>query len=339
VAPSRVTLAGYFDEWLKGQRTQLKAATWATYRGKLDTYVLPKLGSVRLQALTAAMLTTLYAELYQSGGRGGRPLALSTVRYCHRVLYKALNDAVRTGDLLAINVATRATLPKHRPDNEDEDEIAAELNVWNSEQVRAFAEHTAEHRLAAVFAVTVNNGLRRGETLGLRWRDVDLDHGRLHIRHTLGVINNELSFSTPKTKKSKRSFRIDPVTIEALRAHRKRQRAERLAYPGQWSNDRDLVFTMQDGSPIHPNDVTYEFRRLSVEADLPRIRFHDLRHTYATLALQAGVNIKTVSQRLGHASVQITWDTYSHVLPDDDEQAAQLFHAHVYGRRSGQVSS
>ncbi|MDQ3612185.1 MAG: site-specific integrase, partial [Actinomycetota bacterium] len=157
-------------------------------------------------------------------------------------------------------------------------------------------------------------------------------------RQTLGVIDHRLLFSTPKTRMSARRFRVDPVTIEALREHRRRQYDERVGWGPAWHNSGDLVFTREDGSPVHPNWLIRRFMRIARRTGLPPIRFHDLRHTYATLALQAGVSVKVVSTRLGHASIGITLDTYSHVLPDDDEEAALLFHRHVYGAVSKSVS-
>ncbi len=203
------------------------------------------------------------------------------------------------------------------------------LRSWDSEQVRAFVAALDGQRLAAAFVLAVNTGMRRGEVLGLAWAEVDLDAPRITVRQSLVTVNGHAQLTTPKTGRP-RSFQIDSATAVALRQYRAVQRAERLAWGGAW-HDTGLVFTKKDGTRVQPESLTKTFRAVVKGAGLPPIRFHALRHTHATLALQAGVGIKVVSQRLGHANVAITWDTYAHVLPDQDEHAAELFRVHVYG--------
>ena len=166
-----------------------------------------------------------------------------------------------------------------------------------------------------------NDGHARGEVLGLRWSDLDLEGARLSIRQTLVVIGYALEFSTPKTDKSRRSISLDPATVAALRGHRVRQAQERLAWGPAWI-DAGLVFSRDDGTPIHPQQLSKAFERLGKAAGLPEIRLHDLRHSYATAALALGIPTKIVSERLGHSSIAITSDTYQHVLPEMDEHAA-----------------
>jgi integrase len=163
--------------------------------------------------------------------------------------------------------------------------------------------------------------MRRGEVLGLRWADLDLDNGWLSVRQTLVVVDNHPHISQPKTARGRRRIALDPATISALRGHRRTQAAERLAAGSAWSAD-GLVFTYQDGRPLHPEYVRRQFDRRIHRARLPRIRFHDLRHTHATLALQAGVHPKVVSERLGHTTVSMTLDIYSHAIPAMQQDAA-----------------
>ncbi|MCP3934207.1 MAG: site-specific integrase [Actinomycetia bacterium] len=174
--------------------------------------------------------------------------------------------------------------------------------------------------------------MRRGEALGLRWRDLDLDSGDLRITQTIVTISYTPQFDTPKTKRSRRSIYLDHTTVDELRRHRLRQKEERLALGEAWMNDGDLVFTDELGRPLHPDKVTRAFRAHVREADLRSIRLHDLRHTYATLALKAGVHPKVVSDRLGHATTGITLDLYSHVTPGIGREAADLVADRIFGR-------
>jgi integrase len=178
-----------------------------------------------------------------------------------------------------------------------------------------------EDRLYAAWMLFATTGMRRGEVAGLRWADVDLAAGRVSPRKPRVQVNYQVHVSEPKTAKGKRSLALDPATIAALKEHRVRQASERLAVGPGW-RDSGLVFTWGDGRPLHPERFSRWFDRLARETGLPRIRLHDVRHSYATAALAAGVPAKVVSERLGHANIAITMDTYSHVLPGMDELAA-----------------
>jgi integrase len=173
--------------------------------------------------------------------------------------------------------------------------------------------------------------MRRGELLGLRWRDVDLEAGRVSVTRSLVSVRNRLSFSEPKTRRGRRSIAVDSGTVAQLRAHRKRQAEERLAL-GLGRPGRDaLVFTDPLGEPVKPDSFSQFFDRRVKQLELPRIRLHDVRHTHATLALEAGIHPKVVSERLGHASVAFTLDTYSHAVPALEEQAAEQIAAVLRG--------
>jgi integrase len=175
--------------------------------------------------------------------------------------------------------------------------------------------------LAAAWRLAALTGMRRGEVLGLRWADLDLDEGWLAVCQTLVVVDNQICVSQPKTARGRRRIALDPVTISALRGHRRAQAAERLVAGPGWS-DTGLLFTHEDGRPLHPEYVRRLFDRHLRRVGLPRIRLHDLRHTHATLALQAGVHPKVVSERLGHTTVAITLDVYSHAIPALQQDAA-----------------
>jgi integrase len=189
------------------------------------------------------------------------------------------------------------------------------------EELRAFLDQVRSDRLFAAWLLIVTTGMRRGELAGLRWIDVDLDAGRVSPRRPRVVVNYQVVVSEPKTAKGRRSLALDPATVAALRRHRTQQAQERLAAGSFWQ-DSGLVFAWPDGSPIHPQRFSSWFEQHARVAGLPRIRLHDVRHSYATAALAAGIPAKVVSERLGHANIAITMDTYSHVLPGLDAVAA-----------------
>ncbi len=314
VQPSpRVLRAFLVDEWLPAVRPpRVRPSTWASYRMAVERHLVPGLGGVVLQGLTPAHLTAFYRALLNGGRQDGRgALAPKTVRNVHGVLHAALRDAVRWG-YLARNVADTADLPKG---------MTPEMRVWNPEQLRAFLAHMRTDELYAAWVLFATTGMRRGEVAGLRWTDVDLDAGRASPRRPRVVVNYEVHVSEPKTAKGRRSLALDPATVAALREHRARQAEQRLAVGPRWQ-DSGLVFTWPDGRPVHPQRFSKWFEQHARAAGLPRIRLHDVRHSYATAALAAGIPAKVVSERLGHANIAITMDTYSHVLPGLDELAA-----------------
>lgn len=312
VEPTRQTVAQYLREWLTAIESTVRPGTWASYRTNVERHAIPRIGQLPLRHLGALQLNSLYEELMADGrcdGSGG--LSYRTVRYTHTILHRALRDAVRWG-LLARNPADLADPPKHR---------TPEMQVWTTEQLRTFLRSVNDDRLYGFWLLIATTGLRRGEALGLRWGDVDLDAGRAAIRQTLSSVGGRLTFSTPKTAKSRRSVTLDPSTIAALRAHRRGQVEERLAW-GTAYEDADLVFARENGSPIRPDTMTRQFGELTKRAHLRPLRLHDLRHTYATIALSAGTHPKVVAERLGHATIAVTLDTYSHVIPSLQEEAA-----------------
>jgi integrase len=306
VAPSKLTLRGFLeDEWLPAVHASLRPSTFESYELNVAR-VASRIGTARLQGLTPAMLNQLYGEL-------GESLSPRTVRYVHTVLRQALADAVKWNRLVR-NPADAAEPPSARATK------APTMQTWDADQVRRCLEHVENDRLFAAWRLAATTGMRRGEVLGLRWRDVDLDAGRIAVVQTL-VGDRQLS--RPKTGRGRRNVALDPETTAALREHRKRQLEERLAWgPAYQDEHGGLVFTREDGSPIWPRSFSRAFAAHVKAAQLPAIRLHDLRHTHASLALQAGVHPKVVSERLGHANIGITLDTYSHAIPALQEDAA-----------------
>jgi integrase len=306
VPPDKTIVADYLrGQWLPVVQARLRSGTWVEYRRKAETHLIPAIGQVPLQQLTTALLNALYQQLLDRG------VGPRTVQYVHATIRKALNDAVRWG-LLVRNPADHAAAPRPR---------RTELRTWTAEELRWFLESVRGDRLCAAWQLAALTGMRRGEVLGLRWADLDLDNGWLSVRQTLVVVDNHPRVSKPKTARGRRRIALDPLSVAALRAHHKTQAAERLAVGPAWPNS-DMVFTRHDGTPLHPEYVRRQFDRRVARAGLPRIRFHDLRHTHATIALQAGVHPKVVSERLGHTTVAITLDIYSHAIPALQQDAA-----------------
>jgi integrase len=260
-------------------------------------------------------LDGLYARLITSGRRDGAGgLSLRTVRYIHTIMRKALGDADRKG-LVQRNVARYASPPAHSATR------APEMSIWSPTELRDFLESVADHRHAALFRLAAMSGLRRGELLGLRWVDVDLENGSVSVRQAVTEVNGTTVTGDVKTKRSRRVVSLDAATVASLRQRRAAQIEHRLLIGSGW-RDSGLVFTSPTGEPWLPESISQAFERAEARVRLPRIRFHDLRHTHASHLLAAGVNVKVVSERLGHGSVGFTLDVYAHVMPGQQADAA-----------------
>jgi integrase len=326
VRPARTTVATYIDEWLSTlPSTGRRPSTVQGYNRLLRTHLLPDLGHVELQSLTALALDRLYARLLTTGRRhaeGG--LSTRTVRYLHTVTGKALADAERKG-LVQRNVARLASPPSSSSAR------APEMSAWTPGEMSAFLEAAAGHHHGALFRVAGMTGLRRGELCGLRWADLDLEAGTVAVRRTITATPTGLVVGDVKTSRSRRVVDVDTATTAVLRRHLATQLEQRLLVGGGYT-DQGYIFAMVDGSPWNPDTISQAFTRIVGASTLPRIRFHDLRHSHASHLLAAGVNVKVVSERLGHASVAFTLDTYAHVMPGQQAGAAAAVAALVDGR-------
>ncbi len=321
VDPGGLTFGAYLDDWLAGHAPSLKPSTAKSYKEVVQWYVVPRLGAVRLTDLNGLLLKSLYADLIRCGSRrNGRPLSASTVGVVHRVLRKALNDAVLCGLL------GRSPLLGVKPPRRD----ASEMRSWNADEARRFVAAVEHDRLFALWVVLISTGMRRGELDGLRWTDVDLDRSAIAVRRSRVSVAYRVHESEPKTRSSRRVVSIDERVVAVLRSHRRQQLEERLARGPGW-NDTGYVFTSEDGSPLHPERITVMFGRAVDSAELSPIRLHDLRHTSASLMLSAGVHPKVVSERIGHSSVSITLDLYSHVTAGLQAEAAEKLGAMILG--------
>jgi integrase len=329
VAPDRTTtLATYVaDVWLPMLDTRRrKPSTIESYRRNLRVHILPRLGNRPLCDIKPAELDRLYADLLVGVGCR-RPLSPRTVRYVHTILHGIFAHAIKK-EVLAANPCVRADPPEARMCR------SREMRTWTAEQVRRFlAGLEGGDRYRAPLHLLATTGMRRGEALGLKWDDLDLDHYELVVRRTLGNVDYEITVGEPKTFAGRRTVALDAATVAVLREHRALQLRERLAAGSAYTDD-GWVFTMADGRPMHPNAFYRVFLRRVAASGLPTIRLHDLRHTWATLALRAGVHPKIVQERIGHASIAITLDLYTHTDRDLHAAAAEAVAGLVSGRAS-----
>lgn len=326
VVPSKQTVAEFADDWLAAIGSTVRASTLASYRRNLEQHVVPTIGHIPLRVLDAGALNGLYAQLLTSGRRDSKVGGLSprTVRYIATILHRALRDAVRWGRI-SVNPATAADPPRAKVVKEAQ----PTMKVWSAAEVEQFLTVTADSRYQPAWLTLATTGMRRGELLALTWDDVDLERRSITISKALVVLAHVPQLGPTKTGKA-RSIELDARTVMSLRSWRLRQAKERLLM-GRGYRDKGLVFTHPDGRWYHPERFSREFDRAVGRHGLQRIRLHDLRHTWATLALEAGVHVKVVSERLGHSSSVITLDTYSHVSAAMASDAAEQVASMIFG--------
>jgi integrase len=307
---------------LPAKKIALAHSTWDGYRPKIERHILPTLGSVPIRRLRPHHLEKLYDEkLHPRNGK--RPLAPKTVLEIHLIIRGALNDAVRRG-IVTRNVALVAHAPKVRSIPK------VEQQAWTAQELGAFLREAAGHRLFPALWLLANTGLRRSELLGLQWVDVDLDAATLSINRGLVSVGYELHESRGKTSNSRRAIDLDPTTVAVLAAWKAWQKTERAAVGIQ---SEKWVFADVNGNPIHPHSISQAFERVVARAGVPKVRLHDVRHTHGTLLIKAGVPVKVVSERLGHGNPGFTIDTYQHVLPGMQAEAARVFEKLIAGSR------
>lgn len=303
--PRQVTVKDYLDSWLEHVEKDLKPTTHQSYKYLVDTHITPRLGHLQLQALVP-----LHVEGMQNAMLSDN-LSPRTTAYARAVLRRALQQALKWG-LVGRNVAQNVEPPR---------KASKEMQAWTPEQAAKFLDVARSDHLYAVFYLAIMTGMRRGELLGLRWQDVDEKNLKLHIRQNLVVVNHRPQFIEPKTSKSRRSIHVASETMQILQQHRTQVAAQKAKARERWQ-EHDLVFPSSVGTPLGTYHLNRTWWNLQAEAGLPRIRFHDLRHTYASLALASKISPKVVSDRLGHANVAFTLQTYAHVYEDEHRAAA-----------------
>lgn len=305
------TVGRFLESWLVATAPSQRPASRRAYKTSAG-HLIERLGHIKLADIAPEHVAQAQADLLEHGrsdGKGG--LSPTTVLACMKLLRKALDDAVAWRKL-SWNPARAVKAPAA---------AASPMRVWSPQQTQAFLAAVDGDRLAGAFWLLATTGMRRGEALGLRWGDVDLDAGKVSVRQTVTRPAGRVAIGEPKSERSRRTISIDPATVARLRRHRVAQLEERLAWGGAYK-DGDLVFAKENGEPVNPEMLGRILRRVATAVELPVIRVHDLRHGYATAALQARVNPRAVADRLGHARVNVTLDIYSHVLPEVEEAEA-----------------
>ena len=317
VKPNRVTIGELLRQWLREYASMNTTdRTQESYTSIVERHLIPGLGKISLIDLQAQNINSYYAKKLLEGradGKGG--LSARSVVYHHRILSKALDYAVKMG-LVVRNVAKVVEPPRV---------ARVTMKTLSPEEVSRFLDVARDTDYYVYFATLLYTGLRRGELLALRWRNLDLGSGKLSVVETAYRLGSgEYRIKEPKTPQSRRTVVLPPSLVALLKVYRFDQELLRIQL-GIGLNADDFVFIRPDGSPINPSALTLAFRRIIKKAGLKDIRIHDLRHTHATLMLKAGIHPKVVSERLGHANIGITLDTYSHVLPGLQEAAAEKF--------------
>ena len=306
---AQYTVGQWMDIWFENYaKIKVRPTSHQTYRGYIDNHIKPNIGKIQLNKLTTLELQKLYKKLLSRGRvdrteAKGQPKGLSpkTVRNIHQVISSAM-DFAKAQKLIAVNPTDGCALPKleHR-----------EMKTLPAEQLASFLREAKESGVFEMYYIELATGLRRGELLGLKWEDLDLEQGTLRVQRQVSRINGEVVEAPLKTKNSYRTISLGGDAVGILNEQRKK------------CGGSEYVFPSPTGGPISPDSVIQMLHRVLKRAGLPKVRFHDLRHTFATVALQNGVDIKTVSGMLGHYSAGFTLDTYAHVTTAAQREAAK----------------
>lgn len=314
VEPNRLTVGEYLQRWLQDYASMAVASqTFTRYDSVVRRHLIPALGGHKLGKLSPLHIQGYYRKALQGTRLDGKSGGLSarTVLQHHRILKEALGQAVKWR-LIPNNPAAAVEPPRFN---------AREMATLTPQQAAVLVEASEGSPLQMPITLAVTTGMRRGEILGLQWKDIDWEGGTLQVRRSLEPGKDAPRFKEPKTASGRRTVALPEIALEALRRHRIRQNEYRLKLGPDYATECDLVCCQFDGTPLR-NNVTRDFSVLLKRAGLPRVRFHDLRHTHASLLLASGVHPKVVSERLGHASISITLQIYSHVLPTIQKEAA-----------------
>lgn len=315
IEASKEKFGDFLVQWLDFKKNSVKESTYRTYHINLITHILPELENIPLSNLKAMHIQQFYNKLLNE-----KQLNHNTVRKIHTILVNALDRAVKF-DMVTKNVATLVEPPK---------ESKAEMQVWDVDEVLTFLDAAKESHLYMVYLIAINTGMRQGEILGLSWDGVNLDEGIIYVKQTLSNDGKTLN-ATTKTAAGMRTIALPNELNAELRRHKLQQKKHRLQMGENYSN-MNLVNTTVYGTPVIPSNLRRNFNSFIKKAKVKKIRFHDLRHTHATLLLKQGVHPKIVSERLGHADTRMTLDRYSHLLPNMQKETAQKFGELLYGK-------
>jgi len=310
IQPSKVTVAEYLDRWLAEYvKTNLSPRTVEGYEKIAMGYIKPALGSTILTGLKPEHLQKFYSQELNRG------LSPQTVRHHHTMMHKALQDAIEWG-LLTHNAADAVRPPRIQ---------RIEMQTWDENEMMEFLETAKDTPYYEIFYLALFTGMRRSELLGLRWQDINLLLGQISVSRGLHHLqDNSYVFTQPKSARSRRTIALSPSAVMMLQRYYEKKRMDATMLDINVTDD-SLAFSNWDGKPLRPDTVTRAWQNIAIRAGIKVIRLHDARHTHASLMLKQGIHPKIVQERLGHSSIQITLDTYSHVAPGLQEAAAQRF--------------
>jgi integrase len=314
--PSELTVADYLRQWLDSAH-ELSPKTTERYRQLAKQQIVPHLGAILLQKLKPAHVQQWHTTLLRQGGRKGRPLSARTVGHAHRVLHRSLQRAVE-GETLSRNVASAVRPPKIE---------AREIQMLAADQINGVLSEIEDHPLYPIVVVALATGMRRGELLALRWEDVDLDAAMVKVERSLEESDQGLRFKAPKTKHGRRAIPMPQMAVEVLRAYKLRQLEQRMTLGQGRPEPSALVFCTVEGEPLSPDDLSRDWWRLTITRPLPRVSFHSLRHSHASALIASGLDVLTISRRLGHGSPVVTLGVYGHMFRDTGREAADAIEA------------
>ncbi len=325
INPEKITFGEYLDRWLNDYgRIKLAPRTLESYISIIKNHLKPNLGNIQLARLSPAHLREFYSKSLTEGRKDGKKskgtkLTANTVGHFHRLIHLALNQAVKW-ELLSRNVAEAVDPPKQASELEEE---VQDMVFLNEEEIERLLNGIKGTYLYLPAYIAVNTGMRMGEVLGLRWKDIDLKRETLTIRQTLQTINREIRIRPKaKTKGSQRTIDLPKNLIQELKKHRLEQKKNMLALGELYQKQYDLVCCREDGSPIKSTSFGSYFVTMAKRCGL-NISFHALRHTHASLLIKAGVHPKVISERLGHSSISVTMDLYGHLMQGMQKEAAR----------------
>ena len=315
IAPTKLTVGEYLTAWIDAHARKIKPTTLNRYRELIKDYLVPRLGSIKLQELKPLHIEQFYNSMAEQVGVAGRHLAPRTARQAGAILKTALKQAVEVENLITINPATRVKLPKSN---------SITPTPFNFSELKQFLEIARSHRLYFYFRLSAFTGARRGELLALKW--ADFDGKTINLTKNRTSIGNEVieQNTTKGGSNGQRRVPLDNETIEQFKEHRRRQLSERMAL-GEYWQDTGYVFTQENGLPLYTSTVSDLYRKLIKKAGLRHNRLHDLRHAHATELLRLGEPLHVVANRLGHRDAMVTATIYAHVSSEQAETASERF--------------
>lgn len=316
------TFKELMEDWLKDKKQSVRPATWKSYDWLVRMHLIPHLGDFKPDKLQPKHFRTLYNDILAP------KISAASIKKLHVIVNDALNRAVSDGIIMR-NPAATVELPKGK---------MKLFNVWNTEQLQRFLETAKQDQYYIAFELAASTGMRQSEILALRWVDVDFENKTIHVRQTYIEDQKGYQFGDTKSESSTRSIALFPDTVEALREHKRKQAEEKMANRKIY-RDHGLVVQTSVGTPVNPRNLMRNFYRIIKKAGLPPIRFHDLRHTHATILLKNDAHPKIVQERLGHSSINVTLDIYSHVTPNMQEAILANIGSSITGGKNTNKSS